>query len=82
MTTVWITLFGLQIIAITALGLGFVLYRRIVVEHRIFIDSLEHTEQQTKHERIGFLAWFYILSTLAVAAATTGTLFLQSSFFP
>lgn len=71
MSSGWMILFGIEAISLAALCIGIVLYRRIIADHRIFIDSLEHTEKQERKERMGFLAWYYILSTLVIMLVIT-----------
>jgi hypothetical protein len=71
MTTVWIIFIGLQIVSFLTLCSGVFLYRRILLEHRHFIHSLQHTEVQEKTERFGRLATFYVMSTLLVIIAST-----------
>ncbi len=71
MTSSWMVLLGIEALSIALLFLGIVLYRYVLASHRTFIDSLQHTEKQARKERMGVLAWSYILSTLLIIVVVT-----------
>jgi len=73
-------LLGIEAFSVSMLCIGIVLYRFVISGHRSFVLSLQHTERQERKEKIGFLAWFYIVFTLAISATVIVTL-SQSPLF-
>ena len=71
----WMIVLGIESVSIAILIFGVVLYRYVLADHRIFIDSLQHTEGQEHKERMGFLGWVYCISTLLMSIAVTLVLF-------
>lgn len=78
MSSSWMIVLGIEAVSIAILIFGVVLYRYVLADHRIFIDSLQHTEGQEHKERMGLLGWVYCVSTLLMSIAITVLLLLVS----
>lgn len=81
MSVSWMLLLGIEGISLAILFLGVALYRYVLADHRMFIDSLQHTEKQHRKERMGVLAWTYIFSTAFLNIIVTIALFHISPLF-
>ncbi len=80
MTQALIVFIGIGCVSLGVLCAGVVLNHRLVAGRREILNSLRQVQGSFGKERMGFLAWFYILFTVIVLVGASVILAIRPPF--